>query len=107
MSNKVKDISIQNHTYYFFNDIISIKTFDPNNSKTDEKSYKSILIYCIIYVTIKDLKYVKINSVNPFYIIINKMKGCIEESNKSKYLMLVPTNKSEEKIKKYEELWIK
>ena len=38
-------------------------------------------------MTIKDSKYVKING--------------------NKYLTLVPTNESEEKIKKYEELWIK
>ena len=42
MSNKFKDISIENHTYYFFNDTSNIKTFDPNNIKIDEKSYKTI-----------------------------------------------------------------
>ena len=31
MSNKFKYIDIKNHTYYFFNDIINIKMFDPNN----------------------------------------------------------------------------
>ena len=36
MSNKF-NISIENHTYYFFDDIINIKNFDPNNIKTDEK----------------------------------------------------------------------
>ena len=65
MSNKVKDINIKNYTYYFFDDIINIKTFDPTNINRDEKSYKNIFIYYIGYVTIKDLKYVKINSVNP------------------------------------------
>ena len=65
MSNKVKDIDIKNQTYYFFNDIVNIKNFDPNNVKVDEKSYKNILIYYIGYVTLKDLKYVKIHSVNP------------------------------------------
>ena len=45
MSNKIKDIDIKNRTYYFFNDIISIKNFDPNNIKIDEKSYKNIPIY--------------------------------------------------------------
>ena len=64
MRNKVKDIDIKNQTYYFFNDIINIKNFDPNNIKIDEKSYKDILIYYIGYVTIRDSKYVKINSVN-------------------------------------------
>ena len=38
MSNKIKDINIKNYTYCFCNDIINIKTFDPNNTKIDEKS---------------------------------------------------------------------
>ena len=37
MSNEVKDIDIKNHTYNFFNDMINIKNFDPNNIKLDEK----------------------------------------------------------------------
>ena len=56
---------------------------------------------------IKESKYVKINSVNPLYLIINKVNGYFEEINKSKYLTLVPTNETKEKIKKYEELWSK
>ena len=35
------------------------------------------------------------------------MNGCFEEINANKYLTLVPTNESKEKIKRYEELWIK
>ena len=98
MSNKFKDIDIKNHTYYFFDDIINIKNFDPNKIKIDEKSYKTILIYYIGYVTIKDLQYVKINSVNILYLIINKVNGYLEESNKNKYFTLVPTNESKEKF---------
>ena len=45
MSYKVKDIDIKNRIYYFFNDIINIKNFDPNNIKLDGKSNKNILIY--------------------------------------------------------------
>ena len=52
----------------------------------------------------KDFKYVKINSVNPLYLIFSKVNGYFEEINKSKYLTLVRTNESKEKIKKYEEL---
>ena len=47
MSNKANDISIKNHSCYCFTDIINIKNFNPNNIKTDEKSYKDILIYFI------------------------------------------------------------
>ena len=43
MSNKFKDIYIKNRTYYFFNDIINIENFNPNNIKIDEKSYKIFL----------------------------------------------------------------
>ena len=31
----------------------------------------------------------------------------LKKNNGNKYLMLVPTNESKEKIKKYEELWIR
>ena len=48
-----------------------------------------------------------INSVNPLYLMFNKMNGYFEEINGNKYLTLVPTNESQEKTKKYEELWIK
>ena len=58
-------------------------------------------------MTIKDLKYIKINSVNPLYFIINKVNGYFEEINGNKYLVLVPTNESKEKIKKYEGVWSK
>ena len=98
MSNKFKDISIKNHTYYFFNDIINIKNFDRNNIKTDEKSCKTILIYYIGYVTIKDSKYVKINSLDPLYLIINKVRRYFEEIDGNKSLTMVPTNESKEKI---------
>ena len=56
MSNKVKDKDIKNRTYYFFNDMINIKSFVSNNNKIDEKSYKNILMYYIGYETIKDSK---------------------------------------------------
>ena len=60
-------IEIKNCAYYFFHGIIDIKNFDPLNIKKDKKSYKNIFIYYIGYVTIKDLKYVKINSVNTLF----------------------------------------
>ena len=95
MSNIIKDISIKNCIYYFFNDIINKKDLDPNNIEIDEKSYKNILIYYIGYVTIK--KDLKIYSVNPLHLIFNKVNGFFEEINGNKYLTLVPTKESKEK----------
>ena len=51
-------------------------------------------------MTNKDLKYVKINIVNPLYLTISKGNGHLEEINKNKYLTLAPANKSKETIKK-------
>ena len=98
MSNKIKDIDIKNRTYFFSD--IDIINFDPNNFKIDEKSCKNVLIYYVGYVTIKDLKSVRINSVSPLYLVINKVNGYFKEINGNKYLTLVPTNESKEKIKK-------
>ena len=50
-----------------FDDMINIKNFDPNQINIDKKLYKNIIIYCIGNITIKNLSYVKINSVNPLY----------------------------------------
>ena len=86
MSNKVKDIDIKNWIYYFFGDIINIKNFYSNNIEIDEKSDNNILISYSGYVTIKDSKYVKINGVNPLYLILSKVNGYFEEIDKSKYL---------------------
>ena len=71
MSNSIIGIEVKNCMCYFFDDIISIKNLEQNNIKTDEKSYKNISIYYNRYVTIKDLKYVKINGVNPLYLFFN------------------------------------
>ena len=49
--NSAREIKIKHRRYYFFDDMINIKNFDPNNIKID-KSYKSILIYYIGYVTL-------------------------------------------------------
>ena len=46
-------------------------------------------------------------AVSIYYFTIYYLNGYFEEINKIKYLTLVPTNESKEKIKKYKELWIK
>ena len=58
-----------------------------------------MLIYYIEYVTIKDLKYVTINSVNTLYLIINEVNGYFKGINDNKYLTLVSSNENKEKIK--------
>ena len=54
---RVNDINIKNRTFYFFDDMININVFGMNNIKTNEKSYKNILIYHIGYVTPNTIKF--------------------------------------------------
>ena len=48
----------------------------------------------------KDYDYVKINSVNSFYLIINEVDGYVEEISGNKYLTLVSTKKNKEVLTK-------
>ena len=43
----IKELNIKNRTYYFFDDMINIKSFDSNLLKIGKKSYKTIDIYYI------------------------------------------------------------
>ena len=57
--------------------MINIKDFGPNLLKRDKKSYKNIDICYIGYITVKHSYYVKVNSVNPLYLIISERDGYI------------------------------
>ena len=37
-----KQINIKHRTYYFYNDLINIKDFDPKLLKLDKKSFENI-----------------------------------------------------------------
>ena len=79
--------------------MIKIKNFDTNWIKIHKMSYKNIINYYIGYITIKNLSYIKIITVNPLYLIVNEINGYIEESNGNKYFTLVSTDKNKD-IKK-------
>ena len=79
--------------------MINIEDFGSNLLKIDRKSYKNIDIYYIGYITMKDFDYVKINSVNPLYLIIGEEDGYIEEKKGNKYLTFASTNKNKKVLK--------
>ena len=54
------------------------KNIYPNKIKIDQKSYRIILIYYIGYVTVKNYNCVKVNSVNPLYVIDKIKKESME-----------------------------
>ena len=84
--------------------MMNIKDFDPNFLKIDKKLYKNIDISYIGYITLKNSYYVKINTVNPLYLIIGEADGYIKEKNGNKYLVFDSVNENNKVLKKYNEL---
>ena len=83
--------------------MINIKDFDRKLLKLDKKPSKDVIIYYIGYVT-KKPEY-NINSVNPFYLVVDEIDGFIEEEGGSKYLNISLTDSNNEVLKKYAEVW--
>ena len=68
-----KQLDIKNRTYYFYNDLINVLNFEASNLKLDKKTWKDIDIYLIGYVDKDKPSDWKANSVNPLYLIVNKV----------------------------------
>ena len=101
----IKQINIKNQTYYFYNNIMDLKTFDSNNLKLDKKSY-SIVSYNIGYVTIKKIgSGYDVKSVNPLYLLIDNVSGYIEEINEDKYLVFDVKDENKELLKRYDDVF--
>ena len=101
----IKQINIKNRTYYFFDDMINVKDFNPSLIKIYKKSYKSVRIYYIGYITMKDSDHVKLHIVNPLHLIIGEVDGYIEENNRNKYLTFASTYKNKNMLEKHTKLW--
>ena len=103
---KIRQINIKNRAYYFYNDQINLKDFDARLLKVDKKDYKEIDIYYIRYVTVKKIANCNnINTVNPLYLMIDKMIGHFEEKSGNKNLVLDDVNENKEVSQKYEDVW--
>ena len=50
-----REINIKNLSYYFYNDIIDLKTFDPNNLKLDKKRTKILIFTTLDTLQLKKL----------------------------------------------------
>ena len=83
-------MNIKNRTYYFYNDLINIKDFHARLLKLNKKTSMSLGIYYIGYVT-KNPEY-EVDSVNPLYLVINRIAGFIEGKERDKVLRSLEWN---------------
>ena len=95
-----KQLNIKNRSYYFYNDLINVLNFEASNLKLDKKTFKYIDIYYVGYVDKKPDW--NINSVNPLYLIINRVYGSILEKNGNKFLTI---DKGDAVLKKYDQVF--
>ena len=100
-----KQINIKHQTYYFYNDVIDIETFDENLLKIDKKRTKT-LISLILDMSQKNIDdCININSVNPHYLRIKIVNGYIEKNGLSKYLVFDSADENKELLKKYSDVF--
>ena len=95
-----RQLNIEHRTYYFYNDLINVLNFEASNLKIDKKTWKDVDIYFIGYVHKKTDW--NVNSVNPLYLLINRVYGSVSEKNGVKYL---PIDKGDSVLKKFDQVF--
>ena len=96
----VRQLNIKNKTYYFYSDLINVLNFKPSNLKLDTKTRKDIDIYYIGFIDKTKPEDWHVNSVNPLYLMINKVFCSFGEENGVKYLK-IKKNHSEPALNKW------
>ena len=96
----IRQPNIKDRAYYFYNDVINIKNFNINNLKLDKKGVLDNDVYYIAYIT-KEPQWDD-NSVNPLYLIINRIKVYFEEVDGDKYLII--SSESGDIMQKYQRI---
>ena len=98
----IRQLNIKGRTHYFYNDLINIKNFNTNNLKLDKKSVLGNYVYYIGYITKKKTQW-NVNSVNPLYLMINRIKRHFEEIDGDTYLIISSENGNT--MQKYQEVF--
>ena len=83
-----KQLDIKNRSYCFYNDLINLSSFEAGNLRLDKKTWRDNDIYNIGYIDKNKPTDWKVNSVNPLYLIFNKVFCFVGEKNGVKYLKI-------------------
>ena len=84
----VRQLDIKDKTYYFYNDLTNALHFNLINLKLDKTKWKDIDIYYVAYVDKNKPEDWKVKSVNPLYLMINKVFCSVGEENGIKHLKI-------------------
>ena len=86
-NDKFKETDIENHTCFYFNDIVKIEYFDLDNILIDEISYGNISVYNTSYKSFIDSK--------PLHLRFDKIDGFIRVHDRTRYLVLFGSEKDD------------
>ena len=86
----IRQLNTEARTYYFDNDLINITNYNIKNLKLHKKDVLGNDVYHIGYITKKSQW--DVNSVNPLYLMINRIKGHFEEVDGDKDLIISSEN---------------
>ena len=84
-------LDIQNNNPYLFAKLVDILDFNPKKLNIQKEGTDQIGIYYINY------------DKNPFYLVIDHLKGYLEENDDNKYLTMIFTSKSQKLM--YTRIW--
>ena len=91
-NDKLKEADIKNRTCYYFDEIIKIEDFDPDNILIDEKSYEEILA-C-------NISYKNLIAAKPLRIRFDEIDIYIRGYGGTRYLVLFGSEKYDSIYKK-------
>ena len=94
-----RQLNKENRSNFFYNDLINLLNFEASDLKLDKKTWKDIDINSLGYVDKKPDW--NVNSVNPLYLITNRVYGSISEKNGAKYLTI---NKGDSVLQNYDQV---
>ena len=102
---QIKQINIENITYYFYNDIINLDESDGSKIKVDKKIFNDIDIYYLGYEYNKiSTECNEINTVNPLYLRIIYMKGQFKKGKGDNVWYLIIFGNSDD-LRKFANIW--
>ena len=86
----IKEITIKNRTYYFYNDIINLDEFDESKIKVARKDFNDIDIYYLGYEHKKKISECNvINIVNPLYLRIININGQFKKGKDDAWYLVI------------------
>ena len=89
----IKQININNQTYYFYNNIINLDEFHGSKIKGDKKDFRDIDIYYLGYEHKKKISECNvINSVNLLYLRIINMNGQFKKGKDNAWYQIISDN---------------